>query len=443
MKKITSSIVVAILLSALNGCGTGAELSPEQVKKVEAFDVSQIDTIGEEIHKGMNQDELLFYAPVNIVKAKESYESALSAETKTEKMSAYLVAKKSLANAYESKKLIKRYLSEVAEIDAKMKLLDTQAIFSSRYDDFKNDYYDLIVTFDEGQVSDALKDKKEVMINAKDLYGDAVVYRNINKAKIIIEKLSDEDLDEVVPKHFEQLEKMYENARLGIKREPDNAQATAKLSKEVNETALYTQTLAKDVVKLKSIDPEDYERYLDRIHHQIIMLNAHENVKSILPLSIEDKVMYLKRHIKVEEDKPAKEAAVVEPQKTPEVSQENNVTEILPVEEAVVIVPEVEESVSLTPVEDQMPTEVEMLQEEIPKEIKEPEAVEDVNAVVESEPKEAIKDVQTQPEVSTQETVQEVEAKPEVKVEPEIKAEEEVSAVVKDNVKKVVEKELK
>jgi len=414
MKQITNSIIVAMLLGALGGCGIGAEPSPDQVKKVEAFDVSHIDEIGEAIHKGMNQDKLLFYAPVNIAKAKESYESALTAESKSEKMSAYLLAKKSLANAYESKKLIKRYLGEVAEIDAKMKVLDTQAIFSSRYDDFKNDYYDLIVTFDEGQVSDALKDKKEVMISAKDLYGDAVVYRNINKAKTIIEKLADEDLDEVIPKHYDELEKMYENARLGIKREPDNAQATAKLSKEVNEAALYAQILAKDVAKLKSIDVEEYERYLDRIHHQIILLNTHENVKSILPLSIEDKVMYLKRHMKTEEDKPKKEAKiekvreqVVEPQKTLDISQKNNVKEVEPVE--------------------------------------------DVNAVVEQESETVIENIQTQPEASTQETVEEVKevvAEPEVKTVQEVSAEpevnsvqEDVSSAAKDNAKEVVEEE--
>lgn len=424
---------MAILISTLSGCGAGAELSPEQVKKVESFDVSQIDVLGDKIHEGMNQDKLLFYAPVNIVKAKDSYENALSAETKSEKMAAYLLAKKSLANAYESKKLIKRYLSDVAEINAKMKALDTQAIFSSRYDDFKNDYYDLIVTFDEGEVSDALKDKKEVMINAKDLYGDAVVYRNINQAKTIIDKLADEDLDEVIPDHYEQLEKMYENARLGIKREPDNTEATAKLSKEVNEAALYTQTLAKDVVKLKSVDVEDYEKYLDRIHHQIVLLNPHENVKSILPLSIEDKVMYLKRHMKVVEDKPAKEAkvvkvqeqaAVVKPEKTLETSKENIVTETVPVEEPV----------SLTPVEDQMPKEVKMLQTETPKEVNKQKAVEDVNAVVEQKSETAIKDAQTQPVVS------EDAAKSEVNVEPEVKTvQEEVPSVVKDGVKKVVE----
>ena len=290
------SVSAAVLLAGLSGCGMGPTLTPAQMQKVQSFDVSQITTLGEAIHKGMNQDELLFYAPISIAQAKEDYESALASENKEDKLASYLAAKKELANAYETKKLVKKYLSDLAKIDNKMKALDTQEIFASRYSDFKDDYNDLIKTFDEGKVSDALEDKKEVMQNAKDLYGDAVVYRNINKAKTIMQKMSDDDLDEAVPKHYEKLEKLYEQTRLKIKREPDNKEMVKSVSKELNEFAQYTETLAKDVVKLKAIDPDEYESYLDRIHHEFASLNSDEKIESILPLSIEDKINYIKEH---------------------------------------------------------------------------------------------------------------------------------------------------
>ena len=296
MKLIGLSLTVGVLLAGLSGCGMGPTLTPAQMQKVKTFDVSQITTLGDAIHKGMNQDELLFYAPVNIAKAKEDYENALTSEDKEEKLASYLSAKKELANAYETKKLVKKYLSDLAVVNKKMKALDTQEIFASRYNDFKDDYNDLIKTFDEGKVSDALEDKKAVMASAKDLYGDAVVYRNINRAKTIMQKMSDDDLDESVPKHYEKLEKLYEQTRLKIKREPDNKKMVKSISKELNEFAQYTETLAKGVVKLKSIDPDDYEHYLDRMHHEVASLNKNEKVDSILPLSIEDKINYLKEH---------------------------------------------------------------------------------------------------------------------------------------------------
>ena len=296
MRLVGLSVSAAVLLAGLSGCGMGPSLTPAQMQKVQSFDVSQITTLGEAIHKGMNQDELLFYAPISIAQAKEDYESALASEDKEEKMASYLAAKKELANAYETKKLVKKYLSDLAEIDNKMKALDTQEIFTSRYNDFKDEYNDLIKTFDEGKVSDALEDKKEVMQNAKDLYGDAVVYRNINRAKTIMQKMSDDDLDEAVPKHYEKLEKLYEQTRLKIKREPDNKDMVKKVSKELNEFAQYTEVLAKDVVKLKAIDPDDYESYLDRIHHEFASLNSDEKIESILPLSIEEKISYIKEH---------------------------------------------------------------------------------------------------------------------------------------------------
>jgi hypothetical protein len=296
MKSIALSLIVSTIIVGLSGCGGGAELSPQQMQKVKSFDVSKINTFGDTLHKAMNEDELLFYAPININKAKEDYESALSAETKDEKMALYLRAKKELANAYETKKLVQKYLSDVAEIDAKMQKLSTQSIFPSRYADFRDDYADLIEEFDEGKVSDAIEDKKDVMVNAINLYGDAVVYRNINKAKMIMQKMASDDLDEMVPLHYEKLQKLYEVTRLNVKREPDNRSEVKKLAKELNEFAIYTYTLSKEVKHLRDVGEDGYESYLDRVHHEIASLNKDENEHSILPLSIENKVIYLKQH---------------------------------------------------------------------------------------------------------------------------------------------------
>jgi hypothetical protein len=210
-------------------------------------------------------------------------------------MALYLSAKKRLAHAYETKKLVKKYLSDVALLDTKMKKQNTAEIFASRYSDFQDDYKDLIKTIDEGEVSDALEDKKEVITKAKDLYGDAVVYRNINKAKRIMDKIEEDNLDEAVPKHYEKLQEKYEKTRLQIKREPDNIEKIKKISQALNEYAAYTLTLGKEVVKLKSVGEDDeYERYLDRIHHQIASLNKNEKEHSVLPLSLEEKILYLK-----------------------------------------------------------------------------------------------------------------------------------------------------
>ncbi|WP_297443439.1 hypothetical protein [Sulfurimonas sp.] len=301
MNKIVLSGSVIVLLTMLSGCGMGETLTPAQMEKVKEFDLTQIDVLGDAIHKGMNDDELIFYAPVNIVKAKEDYEKALEAEQKDEKMAFYLAAKKELDKAYETKKTVKKYLNDVAKIDEKMQKLNTQEIFRDRYENFKDEYSDLIITMDKGNVSEALVDKKEVLLNAKDLYGDAVVYRNINKAKVILNKMEDENLDERAPKHFEQAQKIYEESRLQIKREPDNKQLIQKLAKETNNAALYAQTLAKDVAKIKSLsDEESYEFYFDVLHHNIASLNTKEAVEPILPVSIDEKILYLKNQTKSE-----------------------------------------------------------------------------------------------------------------------------------------------
>lgn len=298
MKRKVLSISAVMLLTAFNGCGGGQTLTPAQMQKVKEFDVTKIDVLGDAIHKGMNDDELLFYAPVSIAKAKEDYESALGAEQKDEKLAYYLAAKKDLANAYETKKLVKKYLNDVAEIDSKMQKQNTQEIFTKRYDDFKDEYNDLITTIDEGKVSDALADKKEVMLHAKDLYGDAVVYRNINQAKVILDKMEDENYDEAVPKHFEQARKLYEDSRARIKREPDHTELIKDISVKTNNAALYAQTLAKDVMKAKTLaDENGFEFYFDVLHHNIASLNPEESIDPILPLSVDEKVLYLKNNL--------------------------------------------------------------------------------------------------------------------------------------------------
>jgi hypothetical protein len=238
----------------------------------------------------MNEDELLFYAPQSIEKAKEYYEEALDAELKDKKMAAYLEAKKALTHGYETKKLVTKYLADVADINKRMQLQNTKEIYPDRYEDFIDSYNELIQTIDEDKTSEALEDKKEVMQEAKDLYGDAVVFRNINKAKLILEKLEDNDLDELVKKHYEQAQKLYESSRLRIKKEPDNHEMVADVAKKTNEFALYTQTLANDVFNFRALDKEEQEMYFDKLHRRIAQLNKDEANNAILPYPIFEKI---------------------------------------------------------------------------------------------------------------------------------------------------------
>jgi hypothetical protein len=241
----------------------------------------------------MNQDELLFYAPISIEKAKDFYEEAQEAELKDEKMVNYLNAKKSLENAYETKKLVLKYLADVIDIDKRMQKQNTKAIFPDRYSEFQDDFKELRETIDEGKASEALEDKKEVMEEAKDLYGDAVVYRNINKAKQILENMEDEDLDELAPQHFQQAQELYKQARLQIKKEPDNQELIERVSKRANEAALYAHTIAKDIFNFRELSKDEQEAYFAKLHRKLAKLNSKEDENAILPLPIYEKIDYL------------------------------------------------------------------------------------------------------------------------------------------------------
>ena len=266
MNSIKLSLAAFVVVATFSGCGGGATLTPQQQQEVQQFDLSKIDHFAEKLHEGMNTDELLVYAPYSIELAQEYYQDALDAENKDEKMQAYLQAKKALEDAYETKKMVKKYLSDVADIDKRMQVQNTKEIFADRYDNFQDDYKDLIVLIDKRETSQALEDKKTVMEEAKDLYGDAVVYRNINRAKIILENMEDDDLDELVPLHFEKAQKLYDSSRLRIKKEPDNREMVQRLAKETNDAAKYAQTLAKYVFHLiPTFEKIDYLQELQRV----------------------------------------------------------------------------------------------------------------------------------------------------------------------------------
>ena len=290
MKNIKLSLLAFVITSVVTGCVSAPELTPQQQKELSRFDFSQLKTFKSKLNTAINTDDLLTYAPVSIEQAKEYYEDALDAELKDEKMSLFLQAQKELRHAYETKKLVQKYLADVADIDRRMKLQNTKEIFEDRYNDFKDDEKDLIVQIDKGEVSEALEDKKDVMEEAKDLYGDAVVFRNINKARRILDQMDDDDLDDLNPKHFEKAQKIYEDSRLRIKKEPDNKELIENLSRKTNEYALYTQTIANDIKNFRALSKSEQEFYFDKLHRNLAKLNPNEETQSILPFPIYEKI---------------------------------------------------------------------------------------------------------------------------------------------------------
>jgi hypothetical protein len=289
-----SLIASLLILTTFTACGTGPELTPEMQKEVKRFDdVTKLKELEQNIHQAMNQDELLFYAPISINQAKSYYEDAVEDDLKDEKMIDYLHAKKALKHAYETKELVKKYLADVADIERRMQIQNTKEIFPDRYEDFQDDYKDLIKTIDKGEISDALEDKKDVMEDAKDLYGDAVVYRNINKAKMILEQMDDDNLDDLAPHQYKKAQNLYKEVRLKIKKEPDDHAMIKNLAKETNESALYAQTLAKDVFNFRALNKDEQEAYFAKLHRELAKLNPNELENAILPLPLYEKINYL------------------------------------------------------------------------------------------------------------------------------------------------------
>ncbi len=298
MNIIKLSLAAALVASTFVGCGsTTPTLTPQEQKQVSSFDVSQITLLNQKINKAINDDNLLVNAPISIELAKEHYASALAEKDKALQMAAYLAGEKALKHAYTSKGLVKKYLNDVADIDRRMNKAQTPIVYIKRYHSFQDDYDDLIRLIDEDKVTEALKDKKEVLENANSLYGDTMVYNHIEDANRILENMGNEDLDEAAPIQFEKAQKQYEVSRLAIKQNPDNTKQVKNMARKANDSAKYAQTLGKDVAAMLKLDKdeEEYESFFNKLHHRISALNPDETKNPILPYPIYEKINRLEK----------------------------------------------------------------------------------------------------------------------------------------------------
>ena len=363
MNFIKLNLLVIVAITMFTGCVGTKVLTPEEQEAVRLFDVSKISELGLELKKGIDEDELLFYAPLSIEKVKELYADAMEEEDKIKKMSAYNSAKEILANAYKNKSLVKQHLVEVADIDKSMKEQNTNTVFASRYNDFYEDYMDLIVMIDKGKTTEVLEDKIEVMTDANELYGDTVVFNNIENVKRLLKKMQDDGFDALAPVNYEKATKLYESTRLSIKGDAFNVELVKKLSQEAIEAAVFAQTLARDVSILSKLNEEDYENYFVRLHTSLSSLNPDEIDNTILPYPINEKISHLKALLEKAKSTVEKDADTSKEASAPEVEEEV-ITPEVPKEE--VKAPEIEEEV-ITP--------------EVPKEdVKASEVVTDIDA---------------------------------------------------------------
>ncbi len=296
MKYTTLSLICAALITSMSGCGTTPQLTPQQKKQVQQFnEKTQLQELAQELHKAMNEDQLPFYAPVSLEEAQDALHDAQEAKLKNEQLLYYLQAKKALKHGYDTKKLVQQYLADLADIKQRMDKQRTKEIYPDRYEDFLDDYDDLIKMIDKEELQDVLEDKKEVLKNAQDLYGDAVVFRNINKAALILDSMDDEDLNELAPKLYEKAQRVYEQTRLKIKSDPDNTQLIETIAQHANETALYAQTIANDVRRFRELPKDEQENFFASIHKNLATLNPKEKSTAILPLPMDEKFDYLRK----------------------------------------------------------------------------------------------------------------------------------------------------
>jgi hypothetical protein len=301
LKKLTSSTLSTLLVSSFfAACTPPPELTQKQQEQLGSFNLSQVDSFAHKIDKAINTDELSFYAPVSMKNVKSYYDSAQKEEVKSAKYASFLAAQESLEHAYKTKELVKDYCAPIFVLQEKMDKLNTKQIFESDYSSFIDGFMDVIELIDEDEITSALNLKKEVLEEGNNLHSDAIVFRNMNRAKEILESMDDNDLNDEAPNHYEKANILYYETEKKIKKDPENMDLVNRLSTKAINAALFAQTISKNVLTIKSLDVDEYENYFAKIHQKISLLNPNEEKNSILPLSFSLKVESLKSYFELE-----------------------------------------------------------------------------------------------------------------------------------------------
>lgn len=293
--KIQKIALSTLLISSLFlGCTQTPEPTPEDQKQIAQFDIKDIDTFQTELTDTIDDENLMFYAPISASKAISSYEDAKSSKDKTEKYLSFQTVKKALKKALQTKELVLKNFDEIIIYQEKMIEVNVKFAFPDRYVDLLDNFSTLIKEIDNDDLPSALKEKPELLNEAKELYGDTIVYNNLQRVEEVMENIKLNKLDLQAPKHFEKLETLYEKSKQEIKQDPDNNEKVLKVATEVFNLALFTQVIANDVLKLKTVDVENYENYIEDMHKTIAKLTPKDLPYSLLQLSLEKKMQEIK-----------------------------------------------------------------------------------------------------------------------------------------------------
>lgn len=293
--KIQKIALSTLLISSLFlACSKTPELTPLEEQQIAQFDIKDIDAFQEKFTEGIEDERLMFYAPISTTEAIKSYEVAKSSQDKKEKYLSFMQTKKSFQKAYKTKELVVKNFDEIIIYQEKMIEIDTKLAFPERYVTFLEHFSERIKEVDSDNLPSALKEKPQLLDEAKDLYGDTIVHNNLQRVEEVIETLKLNKLTVEVPQHFEKLEKLFEKSKLEIKKDPDNREKVLKLSTEVFNYALLTQVIANDVLKLKTVNVENYENYIEEMHKTVAKLTPKDLPYSLLQLSLDKKMEEIK-----------------------------------------------------------------------------------------------------------------------------------------------------
>ena len=294
LKFLASSFILGFVIVGMSGCGA-ASLTPMQQEKLLGFNTADIQANVDNVKKAKLVDNLDFYSYKKFSEAEALAYQALSMNSDgTERIEVYnkvQESKKYLLEAYNSKQIIEKELSNILAYKKKLDELHAKELFNDEYSEISDNLTKMMQDIDDREGIKAFEPRDETLLMIQALYSKIRVSSNLHNVQAIMNSID----SSVAQKSYQKAQAQLKNAEFTINKYPDDEKMIEEVSNEALAEALYAQAVAKEVTKLSSSE-ENMELYVLNEHEKLVEIykSIDANVSTFRTLSYSSKVASLR-----------------------------------------------------------------------------------------------------------------------------------------------------
>ncbi len=255
-----------------------------------------IDVAAETYSKALG-DELMFFAPLHMERAKDKLDDAQNKkkniETEEDKVAAISAAfevKSLVEKAYKNKTIVEKQLAKV--LDHKEVLLELKAdsIQAKDYRKAIDKLSDLIKEIEGGFLTKAANEEPKVLAFFAEVEADTLRTIYLTDAIKMLDKADSVDADDFAAISYEKAEVAIDYADNFIEKHYRDREGVKRTTTAALNSASHAYHVSIEAQKILELDEEGAERRILYIEKLLQRINSEANVDNLMSLSLKDQV---------------------------------------------------------------------------------------------------------------------------------------------------------